>query len=238
MARLIGFTVLKLQGDAVFRLRARLAAVLGDLEGYRPDDLTGAQVAATKRLHRMWEWREILDENFDSLAVVVGDDLLYQGEPYLRIARPGRPDDNIGIHRDTHYGASAAEWVLWVPLTEATSGAEMRILPRSHLEPEEAFPWRQAPAACERGSERHWLGFRYAPKRMSPEVEAQALPVACHVGEAILFNSACVHGQVVNAAPWTRISMDIRLVDAKAPIQRSRGLHGDLYRPLRSPEVA
>src|SRR5262245_60902947 len=34
---------------------------------------------------------------------LVGLDLHVQKFPYLRLARPGKAQDNIGIHRDTHY---------------------------------------------------------------------------------------------------------------------------------------
>lgn len=228
-----GYEVLTLAGDAVFRLRDRLESFLGVLWHYAPADLTAEQVRGSKHLHGLTEWREILTDNVHVLREVVGEDLLYQREPYLRIARPGRPEDQVGIHRDTHYGASPHEWVLWVPLTNATNGAELRIMPNSHRLPEEALPWTQFHSPdCPRGSDKHWLGFRYAPKRMAPDVEAMALPVPCRVGEAILFNSACVHGQIANDAPWTRVSIDIRVVDAKAPIEGERGLHGKLYAPL------
>ena len=234
-----GYELLTLRGDAVYRLRDRMAAILGSLWSYAPESMIEPQVAASKRLHRMAEWLEIIEELAPVLTEVVGADLLYQKEPYLRIARPGRREDAIGIHRDTHYGASPSEWVVWVPLTNATDGAELRIMPNSHLLPESAFPWTQdGPADCEKGSDKHWLGFRYSPKRMAPDVEAMALPVPCRLGQAILFNSACVHGQVVNAAPWTRVSIDIRVVDAKAEIQGRRGLHGDLYEPLLARQAA
>lgn len=229
-----GYGVINLNGDAVIRLRERVKTLLGPLESYAPNgDITAEQVAASKKLHAMQEWRAILTENAELLKATVGDELLYQREPYLRIARPGKREDQVGIHRDTHYGTSPHEWVLWIALTNATDGAEMRILPGSHLETDEAYPWTQEPSAdCQRGSDKHWLGFRYAPKRMSADVEAQALPVPCKVGEAILFNSNAVHGQIVNTAPWTRISVDIRLVDARSPITLERGLHGKLYEPL------
>lgn len=235
-----GYEVLTLRGDAVYRLRDRMANTLGALHSLwqHVGEIAAEQVAASKRLHAMPEWTEILHEHEETLREVVGEELLYQCEPYLRVARPGRVQDQIGIHRDTHYGASEHEWVLWIPLTSATAGAELRILPGSHLEPEGAYQWTQEAGACERGSDKHWLGFRYAPKRMSAEVEAATVPVPCELGQAILFNSACVHGQIVNLAPWTRVSMDVRIVDALAPIQAERGLHGSLYRPLRLREAA
>lgn len=228
------YEVMRLNGTAVERLCDRLHSVLGPLEIFCPrDDITAFQVELSKRLHGWKEWKQILEDNASSLKAVVGEQLLYQREPYLRIARPRKPEDQVGIHRDTHYGSSDKEWVLWIALTNATEGAELRILPGSHLQPEEAYPWTQEPNPdCPAGSEKHWLGFRYAPKRMSPEVEAMTVPVSCRVGEAILFNCAAVHGQILNTARWTRISLDIRLVNALAEINLKRGVHENLYVPL------
>ena len=231
-----GYEVINLKGEAMHRLRGRMWALLGDLESYAPEgDITKAQVEASKKLHAMPEWRELLRDNAETLKAVVGEELLYQREPYLRIARPGRREDQVGIHRDTHYGTSEYEWVLWVALTDATDGAELRILPGSHLKPDSAYPWTQEPSEdCTKGSDKHWLGFRYAPKRMSAEVEAATVPVPCKVGQAILFNCNAVHGQIANAATWTRMSIDIRVVDARARIKLDRGVHGDLYEPFLS----
>jgi len=242
MARLIdsqGYEVLSLLGNSVYRLRDRLESRLGILAHYAPEEIIEQQVQTSKHLYGLREWRDILVDNAGILTGLLGPDLLCQREPYLRIARPWKPEDQIGIHRDTHYGASSSEWVLWIPLTNATDGAEMRILPGSHREPEEAYPWTQEQnATCERGSDRHWLGFRYAPKRMSSEVEARTVPIPCRVGEALLFNSACVHGQVLNTAPWTRVSIDIRLVPASTPVEHERGIRLNFYESLSVMEVA
>lgn len=230
-----GYEILRLRGTAVERLCERLNAILGPLEAYAPEaDITADQVAASKAIHGMQQWRDILIDNAERLREVVGQKLLYQREPYLRIARPHRPEDQVGIHRDTHYGSSECEWVLWVALTDAVDGAEFRILPGSHLQPDEAYPWTQAQNPnVSQGSEKHWLGFRYAPKKMADWVEEATLAVPCRIGEAILFNCNAVHGQKQNTARWTRMSLDIRLVDAEAQIALDRGIHGQLYVPLR-----
>ncbi len=227
-----GYQVIKLEGDAVFRWRARFSNWVSiKLEDYDHPDFTKNQVELTKKLHSCWEWKEIIEDNAEQLKGFTQiKDIIYQKEPYLRIARTDHPEDNIGIHRDTHYGATENEWVVWVPLTDSISGGELRILPCSHREPEEAYPWTQSnDPAVEKGSEKHWLGFRYAPKKMSKEVEDSCVRVPCFFGEAILFNCACVHGQIVNKAPWTRFSVDIRIADKNSDIQRNRGLHGDIY---------
>ena len=226
----LGYEVIKLAGDAHYRLIARLSCSVGDLNVFDPDDLTEAQVKLTKKMHVFCEWKEIIEDNKPIIQELTGiENLMYQKEPYLRIARPFNFEDNIGIHRDTHYGATKDEWVLWVPLTQATDGAELRILPESHLRDDEYYPWVYKDSDVKKGSDKHWLGFRYRPKVMELETESKCLPISCRVGEAILFNCACVHGQKVNKAPWTRFSIDIRLTDRDANVQRNRGLHGDLY---------
>lgn len=225
-----GYVVLKLEGDDVAHLRMALERLAGPLEVYAPEDFEARNVELVREFHRMQHWRALLKQNREVVQRTVGADLMYQREPYMRILRTGHPEDSVGFHRDTHYGASVQEWVLWVPMTPATDGAELRILPGSHLQPEEAYPWTQMQGDCERGSERHWLGHMWAPKRMAKEVEEQCVPVPCRFGEAILFNTNCVHGIEVNRAPWTRCSIDIRVVDAAHV--RQRGIHGAMFERL------
>lgn len=225
-----GYAVFALEGDDVFELRIELRKLAGQLERYSPEGFENRNIEVVKAFHGLPQWREIVRKNREEIERVVGRPLMFQREPYMRILRHGRPEDSVGIHRDTHYGASTDEWVLWVPLTNAINGAELTILPGSHLKPEEAFPWKQERGDCERGSDRHWLGHMYAPKRMAREVEDQCVPVPCMVGQAIIFNTNCVHGIRENRAPWTRWSIDIRLVEAGKVQQR--GIHGEMFARL------
>lgn len=219
-----GYGVIKLKGDAVWRLRSRF-----DLESFNPQDFFQTYKEMVDSLHQAPEWKEIITDNLDILKYAVGRNIKRQTKPYLRISRPGNTTDTVGIHRDTHYGATVNEWVLWVPLTDAVDGGELRILPGSHLNSDEFYPWVQEKSPdVERGSLKHWLGYMYAPKRMSAEVEDQCVPVPCKVGEAILFNCACVHGAKVNTSSNTRFSIDMRLVDASKPTQ-AHGIHGENY---------
>lgn len=227
----LGYKVFKLNPDPVYRLKRELAKLTGPLESYQAWDekeWTTTHVFITKRFHEM-DWLSILKENRKAVERVIGE-FLYQKEPYLRIARPNRPEDNIGIHRDTDYGASKNEWVLWIPLTDAIKGAELGILPGSHLKDYEYT--QEVNEDVQKGSDKHWLGFRYAPKRFSKDIEDQVQPIRCMVGEAILFNCACIHGQNVNKAPWTRFSIDVRVVNKEAEFTKARGMHGEIYASL------
>jgi ectoine hydroxylase-related dioxygenase (phytanoyl-CoA dioxygenase family) len=181
------------------------------------------------------EWLEIVKENSYNLKWFVGPDLMYQKEPYLRIARPNKKEDNIGIHRDTDYGASKDEFVFWIPFVDALNGAALRIYPDSD---KMEFPYVQTQNDdAPKGSVKHWLGFRYAPKKYSKEIEDQCIPVHCPFGSAILFNCNVIHGQVENTERWTRFSTDIRLVDARGEFTKSRGLHGEIYARLSAQDL-
>ena len=48
----------------------------------------------------------------------IGADLHVQQRAYLRIARPGIREDNLGFHRDTFYGQSPYEVAIHVPLVD------------------------------------------------------------------------------------------------------------------------
>jgi hypothetical protein len=225
-----GYAVITLKGSAVWRLKCGLMEELGSsMLRFNPPDILPDYKRLVEKLHTMTEWKEIVRDNMDVLRFVVGPNLRRQRKPYMRIARPGVSSDPVQIHRDTHYGATPHEWVLWVPLTDAVGGSELCILPGSHTKPDEFYPWVQERSPdVERGSVKHWLGYMYAPKRMSKEVEDQCVPVPCRVGEALLFNAACVHGAKGNSSGHTRFSIDMRLVDASKPIQQ-HGIHGDVY---------
>lgn len=227
-----GYKVIDLHGESVWRLRNALSDRAGSLEAFNPPNLTEKHLELAKLLHGLPEWKSIVTENIEQLQEVIGGSLKRQRKPYLRIARPGRTEDQVGIHRDTHYGATSDEWVLWIPLTPAIDGAELGVLPGSHLQSDEAYPWKQIKHPdVERLSNKHWLGFMYAPKKMGRDVEDQCEPIPCKLGQAILFNCACVHGQNINASPGTRFSVDMRLVRSDAQLT-PHGIHGEVYEEI------
>jgi hypothetical protein len=229
-------------GDA---LLTRLRTELPDLE--RLDDYH-LHVDDAAHEHIWWElanwyWdaalgRRIVESELAFLRAFVGLDLHVQRYPYLRIARPGRPDDVTGVHRDTNYGASPYEVSMFVPLTDLSDEAALRVVSGSHVEPPEAYPaTRHESPTVELGSVRHRLGFPYAPQVLAPEVDARAEPVPLRVGQALVFGLGLVHGQAVNAAATTRVSTDIRVVNSMAPVRFARGVRTDYYEPLCSSAV-
>ena len=181
----------------------------------------------------------IVEENLEFFRQLIGPDLHVQKFPYLRIARPGKPQDNIGIHRDTHYGCTPFELSVSVPFTETGPEGALGVLSGSHLLSEAALPATQVQSKdVEKGSVKHKLGFLYAPKQMSSEVRNQVTPVPLRVGQALVFSLSLIHGQETNRSNVTRFQSDIRVVNSLAPIQWERNVHKDYYRRLSSSAVS
>lgn len=183
--------------------------------------------ALQKRLSD-WYWNSalgpgLLEADAQVFRDVMGADLCIQARPYLRIARPGKIQDNVSVHRDTHYGGSPYEVSVHVPFTETGPEGSLGVISGSHLEAESAYPYVETRSPnVERNSVMHQMGFLYAPKKMRAEDIARLEPTDTHLGEALVFSLASVHGQVVNKSTVTRFSTDIRVVNAFAPIDWAR----------------
>ncbi|MFO1057226.1 MAG: phytanoyl-CoA dioxygenase family protein [Dongiaceae bacterium] len=171
--------------------------------------------------------------HLDLFRGLLGPDLLVQRRPYLRCVRPGRPEDAAPLHRDTYYGASPYELSAVVPLVEMPAAAAIAAIPGSHLEPDAAYPYRQLPGdAGLIGTPRHRLGYPYAPRLLDPALEARTVRVPVALGEAMLFGLSLVHGGGVNDGAATRFSIDVRVVNALAPVRIGRGVDTAYFVPL------
>lgn len=231
-----GYEIVELGQAARFAVdvaRDTLGRMLGPLEEYRGDDVTlhaavAAELAGTALtvvLHEM--------KYFWSL---IGRDLLIQSKPFLRISRPGIADDNIGLHRDTWYGDTPYEISVWIPFTDTDEGNALRVAPGSHIWSEEAHPVERFDGGVEKGSVKHSLGFIHGrPKRLASPALTVALPVK--VGQMIVFPLSLLHGQEVNRSTRTRVSMDVRLANALAPIRMARSRDAAYYSRLCSSPV-
>jgi hypothetical protein len=213
---------------------------LDDYHAHAPGD------DAHERIHydlATWYWdarlgRRIVDAELDFLRGFVGLDLHVQRYPYLRVARPERPGDVTGVHRDLLYGASPYEVSMVVPFTDLDEDSALQVVSGSHTEPSSSFPATRVESGdVQPGSPRHQLGFPYAPQVLDPELAARAEPVPLRVGQALVMSLGLVHGQTVNDAATTRITTDLRVVNSLAPIEFSRGVRDDYYEPLCSSPV-
>jgi hypothetical protein len=220
--------------DAV---RDKLRALMGNpvvtLETYHEH--------ATDEAHEKLQWeltnffwehkyaRRILETHVEFFRRFIGLDLHIQARPYLRIARPGRADDNIGYHRDIDYGSSAYEVSCHVPLTDVDERGCLRMLDGSHELPPDAFPKLNQDTGVEKKSQKHQMGFVYRTQRLPSSLGPRMTPVSMHVGQLLMFSLAIAHGQEVNEGAHSRVSFDVRLVNSLAPIQWEKTVSDNYY---------
>lgn len=230
---------------ALAYLNRRFRVRLKRLEDYHTvfaDDAAHLEAQAAVAEH-YWQQKmgpAILAEQLELLRGLIGLDLHVQHYPYLRIARPAKPQDNIALHRDTHYGATAHEVSVWVPLVDVGPAGALSVVPGSHLESDAAYPHRRIDSAeVAKGSVRHKLGVPYAPHRILTDLSGRTRAVPARRGQALVIALSLIHGQAVNRARTTRFSTDIRVVNSQAPIPWSRNVRADFYVPLcTSPVLA
>jgi hypothetical protein len=233
--------VIHARDQILARLRQSLPdlAAIGDYHRHVAEE--DRHVAIMLDAARMyWEARlgeAIVAANLDVLRRLAGPDLDIQRRPYLRAVRAHRPGDAAPLHRDTLYGASPHEISILVPFTDMPANGAMFVIPGSHLEPDSAYPYVQtASPDVTIGSPKHLLGYAYAPRLLSPSLQARAERVPLRVGQAMIFGLSLVHGGGVNAGEITRFSTDIRVVNPFVPVRRNRGVDAEYFVPLcRSP---
>ncbi|MCB1085253.1 MAG: hypothetical protein KDK60_04045 [Chlamydiia bacterium] len=199
---------------------------------------TEIQVELTEFFRQKNFGKAIIEKQLPLFKPFMGLDLLVQRSPYLRMARPGKKQDNIGYHRDTFYGGSPYELSVLVPYVDVPALSALQVMTGSHILPEDHFPTKQIvnpDTEVTKGSSKHQLGFLYAPKIMDPSVEEEMLAVPLKVGQAIAFSLSTVHGCVMNQGETTRWSSDIRVMNAFAPVDLSA--RPDYYQPLSSSPV-
>ncbi|QVL55943.1 MAG: hypothetical protein KFB95_01685 [Simkaniaceae bacterium] len=224
-------------------LQAHLNKLLGKnipLEDYHTeveDDAqhTDIQTKMTEFFRNQKFGKAIIEKQLSLFKPFMGLDLCVQQNPYLRMARPGKPQDNIGYHRDTFYGGSPFELSVLVPYVDVPAPSALQVMTGSHTLPENHFPTTQIEnpdEAVRKGSSKHQLGFLYAPKVMDPSIANEMLAVPLKLGQAIAFSLSTVHGCVVNSGTTTRWSSDIRVMSAFAPVDLSA--RPDYYEPLSS----
>ncbi|MCH9614499.1 MAG: hypothetical protein SP1CHLAM54_15400 [Chlamydiia bacterium] len=244
-----GFVVLDLlDATPLLETRAKLedhlATLLGEriaLEDYhklvKEDEFHISLQTQMTEFYRKGKFaKKVIKAQLPFFTKLVGIDLLVQQFPYLRMARPEKSQDNVGYHRDTFYGGSPYEISVILPFVECDAGMTLKVMPKSHILSEELFQTKQEISAdVVKGSDKHNLGFLYAPKMMDKSTEEKMVPVPIKLGQVLMFSLSIVHGCVINKGTNTRWTSDVRLLNALSPVDLSA--RPDYYEPCHSSAV-
>lgn len=237
-----GYVVFNLNRvDPVLNIRRRLTSALQSIPGMEEARLenyhtfvgdddrrhTEIQAALTEALrNEKWHF-DIFKKNLEPFIQILGPDLDLEAEPYLRIVRPHKPQDNIGYHRDTIYGASPYELSVTIPFVNLNEESAICYEAGSHRKAESEIPFirseKNPDPNLTKGSVKHKLGFLYAPQILDENYSLDHLkPVPVRIGQIIIFSLTMLHGSVVNSADFTRWTCDARIKHAFAPVGELR----------------
>lgn len=167
------------------------------------------------------------------LKDLIGLDIMVQYMPYLRFARPQRPEDNIGYHKDTQYGQTPYELAVHIPFVDLDGDSALKVISGSHRHPESHYPVKErSDYDSVKGSIEHRLGRPYASRQLFVPEGVKPEPLAMRVGQAALFSPAIFHGQDVNRGSVTRVTTDLRYVNTNAKTTIKTGKTHAGYVPL------
>lgn len=174
---------------------------------------------------------------FPIIKRLIGLDVMVQYNPYLRIARPNKPEDNIGYHKDTQYGQTPYELAVHIPFVDLDEKSAIRVISGSHLMPESLFVGVTPDGYnVKKGSIENHMGKPYMPKCLKVPDGMETTPLCIKVGQAAIFSPALFHGQEVNEGDITRISCDLRFVSSRAPVEIRKGkIHAGYVSVSQSP---
>lgn len=171
------------------------------------------------------------------ISQLIGLDVMVQYYPYFRMARPFKPQDNIGYHKDTQYGQTPYELAVHIPFVDLDKMSALRVISGSHVMPESAFSRVTADYGhVKKGSIENQVGKPYMPKPLAIPEGMQTTPLVIKVGQAAIFSPAIFHGQEMNEGDVTRVSCDLRFVSRRAPVNIREGkVHAGYIEVCQSP---
>ena len=171
------------------------------------------------------------------ISPLIGFDVMVQYYPYFRMARPHKPKDNIGYHKDTQYGQTPYELAVHIPFVDLDEKSALRVISGSHLMPESVFTRVTADYGhIEKGSIENQVGRPYMPKSLAIPEGMETTPLVIKVGQVAIFSPALFHGQEMNEGDVTRVSCDLRFISSRAPVEIRKGkVHAGYVSVSQSP---
>ena len=153
----------------------------------------------------------------NTLSSLVGNELAMQNKVNVSIQQPNDESSVLPMHSDIWTGDSPFQVVLWVPLTDASKSNSMFFLP-----PDKSREARQRVAAGEFNS----------MDQIEIEYKSQLITMDISYGKVLIFDSSCLHGNVLNLTKTTRWSMNCRFTGLLTPFTNPERRLGTYYLPI------
>jgi len=185
------------------------------------------------------------------LVGVLGFDFYFQDTPTIRFHFPVRFGENFrdhegnfyGHHADSMFGHAFEEINVWIPLTRCYKSNALQISQLGvgmesigGLLDRIGWDWNEY---HERGRE-HFFAAMMGDLEFRNHVVGNTEPLAMDYGQALIFDSRCIHGPAENVTQATRVSLDCRIIPVarygRSTLRKSGGrsgrqfIRGDIFR--------
>ena len=152
-----------------------------------------------------------------SIATLVGNELAMQNKVNMSVQQPNDESSVLPMHSDIWTGDSPFQVVLWVPLTDASETNSMFFLP-----PNESREARHRVAAGE---------FK-SMDQIESAYHSQMITMVVPHGKVLIFDSNCLHGNVLNETKTARWSINCRFTGLLTPFTNPERRLGTYYLPI------
>ena len=152
-----------------------------------------------------------------TLAALVGNELAMQNKVNMSVQQPNDESSVLPMHSDIWTGDSPFQVVLWVPLTDASDTNSMFFLP-----PNESREARHRVTAGE---------FK-SMDQIESAYHSQMITMVVPYGKVLIFDSSCLHGNVLNETKTARWSINCRFTGLLTPFTNPERRLGTYYLPI------
>jgi sporadic carbohydrate cluster 2OG-Fe(II) oxygenase len=152
-----------------------------------------------------------------ALATLVGNELAMQNKVNMSIQQPNDESSVLPMHSDIWTGDSPFQVVLWVPLTDASETNSMFFLP---------------PIASREARKRVANGEFKSMDQIEIAYKTQMITMIVPFGKVLIFDSGCLHGNVMNETKTSRWSINCRFSGLLTPFTNPERRLGTYYLPI------
>jgi len=153
----------------------------------------------------------------ETISTLVGNELAMQNKVNMSIQQPNDESSVLPMHSDIWTGDSPFQVVLWVPLTNASETNSMFFLP---------------PIASREARSRVASGEFRSMDQIENAYRSQLVTMVVPYGKVLIFDSGCLHGNVLNETKTARWSINCRFTGLLTPFTNPERRLGTYYLPI------
>lgn len=187
-------------------------------EQVRPEKLNDLRLFVFRALNELkWMRPTFYAIGRTLLAALVGNELAMQNRVNLSIQMAHDDSSLLDLHSDVYGGETPFQAVQWLPLVDVSETKSMFILPQAKTK-----------AIAKNLNSLGEQGMSAIYERVKADLVWLNVPY----GKVLIFNSSCLHGNVVNKTPTTRWSLNCRFTGLFTPYTSYEKSLGSFYLPI------